>query len=52
MDVCVGDSGSVCRGWWRCVEGMVKVCVGNGVSVGMVGVCGGDGDVYGIGGGM
>ena len=26
MEVCVGDGGGVCRGWWRCV-GMVKVCV-------------------------
>ena len=37
MEVCVWDSGSVCRGWWRCVEGMVEVFVGNSVGVGMVG---------------
>ena len=53
VEVRVWDSGSVCRGWWRCVEGMVEVCVGNGVGVGMVGGCGGDGgDVYWIGGGV
>ena len=26
VEVCVGDGGGVCRGWWRCVEGMVEVC--------------------------
>ena len=42
----------VCRGWWRCVEGMVEVCVENGVGLGDVGGCGDGGDVYGIGGGV
>ena len=57
--MCVWDSGGVCRGWWRCVEGIVEVCVRNGVGVGDGGGCGADGgdvyaiggDVYGIGGG-
>ena len=26
---CVVDGGGVCRGWWRCVYGMVEVCVGD-----------------------
>ena len=34
------------------MEGMVKVCVGNGVGVGDGGVCGDGGDVYGTGGGV
>ena len=28
VEVCVGDGGGVCRGWWRCVYGIVEVCVG------------------------
>ena len=51
--MCGIDGRGVCRGWWRCVELMVEVCVGNGVGVGDGGVCGGDGgDVYGTGGGV
>ena len=26
--MCVEDGGCVCRGWWRCVYGMVEVCEG------------------------
>ena len=28
VEVCVGDSGGVCRGWWRCVYGIGGVCRG------------------------
>ena len=33
MEVYGRDGGGVCRGWWRCVEGMVEVCVGDGGGV-------------------
>ena len=29
--VCVGDSGSVCRGWWGCVEMVEMSGTGGGV---------------------
>ena len=52
VEVCVWDSGGVCRGW-RCVEGMVEVCVGNSVGIGDGGsVWRRWGDVYGTGGGV
>ena len=31
--MCVGDGGGVCRGWRRCVYGIVEVCVGDGGGV-------------------
>ena len=31
--MCVRDGGCVCRGWWRCVYGIVEVCVVDGGGV-------------------